>query len=527
MAMKPIYHVSVRELVELVERSGDINFRFSTRSNAMDGIRGHQKLQKSRGGNYEAEKQVNDLIETPELTLEINGRVDGYYPDVDHFVVEEIKTIRVDVQVIPEPVKRLHLSQAKVYAYILAREHVATNVVVRMAYFDLDRNEEIQIDETFSFAELTEFYTTITGHYLHHLKQLQIWKGQRDEAILKLEFPYSEYRAGQREMAVSVYKALKSEGQLVMQAPTGIGKTIASIFPAVKSIQDLNYEKVFFLSAKTSGQHMAQKAVQDLKAEGLIFRDITITAKDKVCFNPGSACDAEQCEYAVGYYDKLPRVIEETLKTNTSLNREIIDSLAKENMICPFELALDLSLIADLVICDYNYVFDPVVHLRRYFEKQHSRYALLMDESHNLVDRGRDMFSAEFCKDKVLALRKLLKPALPLVAKRLSRINTEYLAVLKPFKEQFKKQGSLRLSACPEKLLQAVRLFTEAAEDWLQLNESSFFQSDLLDLYFEALGLIRTVEAADDGYAYLMLKRNGDLWFKACLLYTSPSPRDS
>ncbi len=522
----PVFHVSVRELVEQVKRSGDINFRFSSRSNALDGIRGHLRLQKTRTGNYEAEKQVEERFELSDLHLELSGRVDGYYPDDANFIVEEIKTIRVAVAQIPESVKRLHWGQAKVYGLLLARLHGVDSLTIRLCYLDLDQDREYQLDKKCEVSDLQTFVDDLVNRYVIHLRRMMVWANLRNQAISRLEFPYSEYRGGQREMAVSVYKALKHERQLIMQAPTGIGKTVASVFPAIKAIRELEYEKLFFLSAKTSGQHMAQQAIDDMKETGLRVRDITLTAKEKICFTPDLPCDPEYCEYARGYYDKLPSVIEESMKSDNSLRRDEIERIARLHILCPFELSLDLSLISDVIICDYNYVFDPAVYLRRHFEAKKSRYVLLMDESHNLVDRGRDMFSAELCKDDVLSLRRSGKETLPGIAKRLARVNAEFLALQKPVKDILKDQGGVQLSEPPAKLFAALRRFLASAEDWLQLNQSTFFQADLLNLYFDALRLLRIAESADENYAYLLIRKRRNTYIKLYCLNPAPGLSD-
>ncbi len=533
---KSEFHISVRDLVEQIERSGDINFRFSSRSSATEGIKGHQRLQKSRIGNYEAEKPVEITVEKPDLNLTISGRVDGYYPDSTDFVVEEIKTIRVDVASIPGSVQRLHWGQVKIYAYLLARQHPTEvrSSTVRLCYFDLDHDREHQLDQQWTATELELFFTDLVDRFIDYLRRLLIWRQRRDKTIVGLDFPYPAYRPGQREMAVSVYKTLKQQGQLVMQAPTGIGKTIASLFPAIKALRELSYEKLFYLSAKTSGQQMAQSAIDDLKSSGLIFRDITLTAKEKICFTPGAPCDAEHCQYARGYYDKLPTVMVEVIDSCDSLRRETIEEIARRHELCPFELSLDLSLMSDVVICDYNYVFDPVVHLRRFFESRNesrrqnmqSRYVLLMDESHNLVDRGRDMFSAEFCKDDVLALRRRVKSQLPLIAKKLTRINTVFLTMIKPVKVGLEQRNSAQLDQCAVSFQRALRGFCDAAEDWLQLNQPVSFQADLLELYFSAIRLLRTVESAKEGYAFLLLRKNKNTFFKLYCLNPGPGLSD-
>ncbi|MFT7685236.1 MAG: DNA excision repair protein ERCC-2 [Candidatus Azotimanducaceae bacterium] len=519
--MKTSYRISVRDLVEQIERSGDINFRFSSRSNAMDGIRGHQKLQKSRSDGYLSEVKVTGTFDLEDIHLEVGGRVDGYYPDLNKFIVEEIKTIRVDVARIPMSILRLYWGQVKIYACLLARIHEVKELTIRLSFLDLDSNEEHQLDEEITAIELESYYEIITSQYISFIRRNRLWIEGRDKDINTLKFPYDTYRPGQREMAVSVYKNLKEESQLVLQAPTGIGKSIASIFPSIKALPELAYEKIFFLSAKASGQLMAQNAIQELKESGLRFRDITITAKAKICFTKGAACDAEQCEYARGYYDKLPILMDEVLASEESLTRAEIEHLAKKHTVCPFELSLDLSLISDLVICDYNYIFDPVVYLKRYFDNKKSKYALLMDESHNLVDRGRDMFSAEITKQDFLDLKSLVKSDLPLLAKRLNKVNAEFLSLIKK-ENNLLEENATKLDSEPEGLLSALRKFVEIAEDWLQINESSYFHGDLLKVYFDTLRFLRTNEYVDVHYCYLLFAVKKEVRLKIYCLNPAP-----
>lgn len=503
-------------------RSGDINFRFSSRSSAMEGIRGHQRVQRSRGDDYVAEKEVTAGIAAGDIELTVSGRIDGYYPARSPMEVEEIKTLRVDPGEVPDSVRSVHWAQARVYAHLLAREHDSPEVVIRLCYLHLQDLTEHALEERVAADELAAWYDDLIANYLTWLRRLGDWQAERDESIGTLAFPYRRYRDGQREMAVSVYRALKQKAQLVMQAPTGIGKTMAAIFPAVKALRELAYDKVFFLTAKTSGQEIAARAVADLRSTGLRLRDITLTAKDKVCFNPGSPCDPDHCEFAAGYYDRLPGVIDAALAESESLTRAAVETLARDNTLCPFELSLDLSRIADIVICDYNYVFDPTVYLRRYFDDNSGTWAFLVDESHNLVDRGRDMFSASIDKEAFLALRRDIIDELPQVAKRLSAVNREFLALRKTDKAQFETEGHLVFSARPEKIVGTLRRFCEAAEDWLRLNRPARYQEAMLALYFDSLRFVRAAEWFDDDYACLLTHRGRTTRLK--LYNLNPSP---
>lgn len=498
------HRISIRHLVEFVERSGDINFRFSSRSSAQEGIRGHQRLQKSRGDAYVAEKEVSYAHSAGDICLEVGGRVDGYYPDTSPLEVEEIKTLRVMPDALPAAISQLHWAQAMAYAFLLAQEHDAQEVLVRLCYLQLDDDSETTVERTFRQAELATFFQQVIDKYLQWIAANRAWQQRRNEAIADLAFPYGDYRSGQRDMAVSVYRTMRDGGQLVLQAPTGIGKTMASLFPAVKALRESGYEKVFFLSAKTSGKEMAERSLDDIKSRGLALRDITLTAKDKICFNPGSPCEPQHCEYARGYYDRLPGVLSQCLEDTASLRRADIEAIAREHSLCPFELSLDLSRIADIVICDYNYVFDPNVYLRRYFDDDNGQYALLIDESHNLVDRGRDMFSARINKSDYLAVRKSVSGSLPLIARRLARVNEQILAIKRPHKDVFTSTGHLVLEELPGELLKALRHFCDAAEEWLADNQPAPFQEGLLQLYFDSLRFLRTAEWFDENYACLL-----------------------
>jgi DNA excision repair protein ERCC-2 len=524
-ANKAAFKISVRDLVEQVERSGDINFRFSTRSSALAGLRGHQRVQKSRGEDYVAEKKLTDLVERGELVLQVSGRVDGYFPQQQPMLVEEIKTTRSRADMIPASVRSLHWGQARVYAWLLARDHGLAddeNIEVRLCYLQLDDDSEYLLSSTWTVAALAGYYQQLVDRYVAFLQGLARWQTVRDASITAMVFPYPQYRSGQRDMAVSIYRAMHAGTQLILQAPTGIGKTMGALFPAIKALSAATYDKLFFVSAKTSGHQVAARAVADLRSAGLQLRDITLTAKDKICFTPGAPCDAEHCQYALGYYDKLAAVMAEVMADNQSLDRSYIEAKARAHQLCPFELELDLSLLADVVICDYNYVFDPAVYLRRYFDNPEQRYGLLIDEAHNLVDRGRDMFSADISKDQLLDLKRQLQLHLPDVARSLGAANNQIMALLRPLRATFDQTGAVQCSEPPEKLLQALRRFSSAAETWLQQNQEAPFATSLLQVYFASLRFIRIAEAYDKHYTCLVLQQRGGVVVK--LYNINPGP---
>lgn len=519
MAVTTRFKVSVVDLAEQTVRGGDINFRFQPRSSSAEGIKGHQRLQRSRGENYVAERAVSLEVTAGDVCLQVNGRVDGYVEGSDPLIVEEIKTLRADIAELPPALQAVHWAQAKVYAWVLARETDIGRVRVRLCYLQLDDDTEHHFEEEASIDELGAFFDSLVQRYLARIRKVREWRETRDTSIEAMKFPYADFRPGQREMAVGVYRAICGDEQAIVQAPTGIGKTIATLFPALKALREKQHDKLFYVTARTSGQRMAEITLGELRNRGLALRDVTITAKEKICFNPGSPCEPDQCEYARGYYDRLPNAIDATLAEHGSLTRPVIEERAEAFTVCPFEFSLDLARWADVIVCDYNYVFDPTAYLRRFFEESSGNYALLIDECHNLVDRGRDMFSAEVIKGDFLAVRRAVKAALPVVARRLGKVNREILALRS---EAFHRDGYIVDREVPGAVVRAMRGFCDAAEDWLKRNEPSAFQESLLTLYFDGLRFIRTAELFDDNYACLLVSRGKDMVLK--LYCVDPAP---
>ena len=508
VSLQPI-KISVRKLLEVTSRTGDINFRFSSRSSALEGIRGHQTVQRSRPNGYQAEVSVTGQYRWGSLLLEVNGRMDGVYSNVSPVIIDEIKTLRVEVSQLPVSVKTSHWGQAKIYAYLYAVDNNLDRAVVQISYYHLDSGEMDEIQQTFFLPELKVFFENCALRFLQWLEKVQRWRVSRNQSIRHMAFPYGEFRDGQRSFSVSSYRAMASAGQLFVQAPTGIGKTIGSLFPAIKAIAEGHHEKVFFLTAKTSGRAVAEKSLADMQEKGLLLKTVTLTAKEKICFNPGSPCDPEHCEYAVGYYDKLNSVIESSLEATNYFKRDDIEHIARENTMCPFELSLDLLEWVDVVICDYNYVFDPVVYLRRLFDDPLVEHCFLVDEAHNLVDRGRDMFSAQIEKDRLLSVKRQLKRSSSVevggVLRKIDGINRAFLSIRKEHSHSLDQHGFSVADEPPTVLISKLRSFCEHLQHWLAEHERDGRDYDLLlDLYFDALRFTRTADYFDDHYVCLI-----------------------
>ncbi len=515
------HSVSVRSLVEFILQAGDLTSGgFQRRDRAQLGTRGHQRVQRSRPEGYEAEVEIAYEVEGSDPPLEIRGRIDGLYVDKDPVVIEEIKTTTLSLEHVNEEHNPLHWAQAKCYAYMYARQRHVDEVGIHLTYYHLDRGEEKTFERRFTLAELESFFHDLVTPYLDWFRKVYARQAGRDRSIQNLEFPYEDYRPGQREMAVAVYKAIRASDRLYVQSPTGVGKTIASLFPAVKALGQGLAAKIFYLTAKTSGRLVAEKALEDMRQAGLHIRSVTLTAKEKICFCPPVNCDPQVCVFARGYFDKAKKALEE-IEHYQSFTRPVIEEIARQYEICPFEFSLDLALWVDCIICDYNHAFDPRVYLHRFFDFPTEPYIFLVDEAHNLPDRARAMYSAELEKATVLHLQRTLKSHLPALAKKLGAINKILLEKRKAC--QAEGVEALVEQELPETLLKAVREFSQKAEDWLVLNQPTEFRRELLEFYFLCSNYLRTAEYFDTFYvSYFERQGQGDL--KAKLFCLDPAP---
>ena len=438
---KKIIKISVRNLVEFILREGDIDNRHGRTASpeAMwEGSRIHKRIQKSKGANYHAEVPLKIELSEGDYTLAIEGRADGIeitcdgerQPDFSdnfnylaveegmHVTIDEIKGIYMNLDALDEPVG-VHRAQAMCYAYIYALQHDLAEISVQLTYCNLDTIELTKtaflgnlkyFRETFSFAELAEWFTRLTDEYKKWADFQFAWQNLRQASIKKLEFPYA-YRKGQKELASDVYRTIARRKNLFIQAPTGVGKTISTVFPAVKAVGEGLGDKIFYLTAKTITGTVAKEAFELLRTRGYQAKIIWLTAKEKLCLCEEMDCNPVHCPYAKGHYDRVNDAVYNLLQKEDVFTREVILEQAREYRVCPFEMSLDTATWADDIIGDYNYVFDPNVYLKRFFaEGTRGDYIFLVDEAHNLVERSREMYSASIYKEDFLAAKKLLKP---------------------------------------------------------------------------------------------------------------------
>lgn len=508
--MKQRIRVSVRELVDALGRSGDLNLEFPGTSRAIEGIGAHRLIQTAREGDYAREVSISYELESDHFLIEISGRIDGILRADTGLVVEEIKSTRRDLADTAMGRNPLHWAQLKIYAFILAQQEGLSGIEARLTYYQLDTGQTREFKQHFRRDELEGSFHEVVSRFTDRLERAGTWCRVRDASIAGLEFPFSDFRPGQRRMAVEVFRSIRDRDQLIIQAATGIGKTLAVIFPALKAMSEGKAGRIFYLTARTTGRTVAEKAIEALRGRGLRLKTLTLTAKEKVCFKDKPSCSPEACEYARGYYDRIEAALNE-LDHQDGLTRDILLDSAQRYGVCPFEFSLDLALRMDFIICDYNYAFDPRVYLRRIFSGEKGDCVLLVDEAHNLVSRAREMFSANLCKQKILDVRRPLRDELPDLYGGLGKINAWFRQVGKGSgagEDFFFEKDP------PSDLYPLLRAFLTAADKWLSQNIETTYREGLQDLFFEIRNFMRVSECYDACYVTCYERNGRDLRIK-------------
>ena len=484
--------VTVTDLVRFCHRSGDIDHRFSPSPTGEQGVAGHQRVYARRPDTYCSEYAVEYDHRETDLQLTLRGRADGYDPKQG--VVEEIKTCRVAAASIPEQVTRMHMAQGRLYAAMIAAQDDLPTLDVRLTWFDIDRDKEDSLLESCSREELDAFLAATLAQFSDWLHMLAQLRSARDASLAALVFPFGEFRQGQRELAELTYKCIDQGGQLLLEAPTGSGKTAAVLFPALKALATDKHDKIAFATAKTVGRRAAEDAMARFSEAGYSGSALSLTARDKVCLSPGSACHGDDCPYARAYYDKLPAAMRAAMLA-PALRRQDIEDLARRFEVCPYQLTLDLLPWVDVVIADLHYVYSLTATLASAMEVSGTRWSVLLDEAHNLPDRARGMYSAALAKSALLAARSAANPAL---AKSLARVNRVLLALQK---ESWQEAEFDSRESLPADLLRTLQEFTAATSEQL-VEEPAYLQRrpELMNFFFDVLQFLRVAEQWGDDF---------------------------
>ena len=562
-------HLPIRQLVEFLLRTGSIDSRFTGFDRANEGARIHRKLQKAAGEGYQAEVFLSAEQEACGISFTLEGRADGIFTDETGTVtIDEIKTTAIPYEDITEEMNPCHWAQGMVYGAIHSRRQALDALAVRLTYYQIDTDQILRFTRRFPRQELEQFLQQLLAQYAPWAQRQLDWNARRSQSLAALQFPFAEYRPGQRALAGEVYRACragktvdhKGGTRLFCQAPTGIGKTISTLFPALKAMGEGCGAKLFYLTARNTTQAAAEDALARLRAAqpGLALRSVTLTAKEKACLHPDAegrpACLPELCPFANGYYDRRKDALAALLDGSGSFCRAALADTARQFSVCPFELGLDLSEWCDVVIGDYNYLFDPVVHLKRFFDAA-GDWLFLIDEAHNLPDRARTMYSAQFCKSSLTEAKRALGRGKSSLKTALTRADRVFLAARKACTQAaprrsaapaeaepqqasllpvdtdpgfalpeplYAQDGTVFLQQLPAALPAALRAVHTPLQDWLEQNPGDPAHAQLLELYFALQDIARAADRYDSHFVTQLTARGSEL--ELHLLCLDPAP---
>jgi DNA excision repair protein ERCC-2 len=522
--MKKQFQIAVRSLVEHLMRTGDLSstFDLSQRAGALNGNRAHQKIQKSRSQPYAIEIPVSYRRETDEFILNIQGRIDGLYEQDGLVAIEEIKSTPSDLDEFIESNNTLHWAQVKAYAAMFVIEKDLERISTQLTCTNTKTGEVKTFFQEFRSEELRIFLSALIDRYLEWISKVETYHESRNRSILNSDFPFDSFRNGQRQMVEDVFMTLQQEDQMIIQAPTGTGKTVGVIYPALKALGRGSIEKIFYLTSRTTGRLIAEQTLAEVINSGMRVKSVSLTAKEKICFNPDKMCHGDECEFAAGYYDRITEARETLFEVDVFTSEKII-SLAQKFRICPFEFSLDLALWVDCIICDVNYVFDPRVYLKRFFLERSLDCTFLIDEAHNLVDRSREMFSAIIRKSDFLKVRRLIKNNNTEVVKIAGEINSKLLGI----KHDLGEEDHACRKDCPEELLPLLKRFVESVEAWVSSHLGHPLILRLLDHYFRAIWFLKVSQMYDENYVTCLEKDERDFTVKLFCIDPSEKLREA
>ena len=482
------YQVAVRALCEFTAKAGDLDLRFTPSPSAQEGIAGHAVVAARRGAGYQTEVSLSGEYKG----LLVRGRADGYDPALQQ--LEEVKTYRGDLSLMPDNHRQLHWAQVKIYGWLLCQTSGLGEVRLAVVYYDILSRQETLLSELFPAEALQRFFEQQCERFLAWAEQEHAHRAARDQALLALQFPYPAFRTGQRPLAEAVYRTVSAGRCLLAEAPTGIGKTIGTLFPLCKAMPGQQLDKIFFLAAKTPGRRLALDAAQQIResAPGLSLRLLELVARDKACEHPDKACHGESCPLARGFYDRLPAARQAALDGG-ELDQDGVRAVARQHAICPYYLCQELARWADVIVGDYNYYFDLNAMLYALAVANQWRIGVLVDEAHNLIERARKMYTAELDQADFRTARRSVPAGLK---KPLDRVQRCWNALHKEQKNDYQVYA-----AAPVKLLAALQKAIAAITDYLTENPFGPY-SRLQEFYFDAMHFCRVAELFDEHFLF-------------------------
>ena len=510
--------LSVHQLVDFLLRSGDIDNRVFNRSSQTEGSRLHSVYQSSQGKNYISEYPLRKQFLIDNIEIVLQGRADGIIKKSEkEYIIDEIKTTVIELEEFRQENLEWHLGQAKCYAYMFADALKLDSIGVRLTYIKQGKNSKKLIDEYhYQISELERDVYGYLDEYLEFYHVIMRLSEERNASIAQLTFPFKSYRKGQKSFSKAVYEAVQNKGKVFIEAPTGIGKTMSAIYPYVKYLKEDDLSKIFYLTAKATGKDNAHKALNILKENGLNISDVIITSKEKICFCKGQSCNPDECPFTKGYYNKIKEILKEAILRYDDFDYDTICYIANKNQICPFELELDLSLFCDVIICDYNYVFDPISYMKRYFDEDASHYLVLVDEAHNLVDRSKDMYSASIDEREFLKAKKSLK-GIPnrKIKNALARINKLFISYEDSYELGTTKVEDFSLETYKE-FNHFITIYQEVSKE-----ENKAITKELTDFYIDVNKFLKIAELLSEHFLTYVKKESENVILKIFCLDAS------
>jgi len=500
-----IIKTNVKEVVEIIYGSGNLVSDDWLAKRAEQGSFIHREYQAQYQKDDKSEVAIQYSSNIDGYNIIISGRIDGIIKRNNKIIIEEIKSTTKDLTNIDEKLTPAHLAQVKVYGYFYLEEQQLDSIDVRLTYIHVESKQIKQIDFEYKKQELQTFYLQTIKEYLYWIKLINNHEIRRNKSIKGLQFPYPDYRYGQQELMRSIYQNIISKDILYAIAPTGIGKTIATLFPALKSINKRN-QKIFYLTAKNLGKKMVLGTAILLMNNGLQVKTIEISSKDSVCFQKNRDCDADKCPYSRNYYGKLFEALKDAYNNEDLFNKETIEAYAKKHKVCPFEFSLDLSYYADIIICDYNYVFCPLTHLQRYFEMG-GKYEtiVLVDEAHNLSSRSRQMYSGRISKMEINKLKNLTSSIQDCKIKEFDLI----IKSIDDYRYMLEEQEYLVIGFNNNFVLLVSSLLSKLS-DLLEKHKEIKERNEILPLLLELIRFVAIADYFDEDFAFAISQDKED-----------------
>ncbi|QMS84491.1 ATP-dependent DNA helicase [Candidatus Xianfuyuplasma coldseepsis] len=500
--------IAVKEMVEFIHVGGDLTSEFKSNKRAKLGQEAHAFLQAKYGDDDQQEVMVETLYQNDDYELHISGRMDGLLQVNNKPLIEEIKSTQTDLEFMDIDTRPEHLAQVKMYAYMYCKANHLKSIKVRLVYIHIPDYETKSFTKRYNISQLTKFFENTVFEYLNWVTIYDQHQAQKLTSIEGLTFPFEDYREGQYTFMGAIYKTIIANDILYSIAPTGIGKTVAALFSALKAIET-ERDKVFYLTAKNAGKAIVVDTVNLLKDNGLVAKTVVINNKEHMCLMDTVDCDPDICPYAKGYFDRVQEALNDIFVHKDVYESELIKSYGEYHKICPHEFSLSISNFSDIVICDYNYAFDPRTHLIRYFDEDYYNPILLVDEAHNMIDRSRSMYSSSITKSGLLALKKAAKKVKPSVQSTITKIIKyidEFATNIELIKQPFYHQEEL-----DEQLLVLLERLVNKLDQILVENKKFPNRDQVLDGYFMCTQFIRISDFYASSYRYILEAKDEDI----------------